>query len=206
MLVIEKVVIPLHEIQRIVNHIFYNGLVPLLGRENAFKWHQKLHLVSKQYQGKKFEGNACRRLFKEADKLNDKEILQGISIFRILPIIETLKTLDKLVDASFKSVRLDDTWKSHLTMLKLIYPATGLSNTLKVHVLFEHLGHGLHFLNGDSLGMWSEQAGESVHREFLKYWSKYQINDLNAEFYCSQLKRAVVEFSSRHLLNKELSV
>lgn len=200
MLVIEKVIIPeLHEIQGIVNQIFFNGLVPLLGRENAFKWPQKLHLISKQYQGEKFEGNACRRLLKEADKLNDEEILQGTPIFKVLPIIETLKTLDKLVDASFKAERLDDTWKKHLDMLKRIFPATGLSHTLKVHVLFEHLGHGLHFLNGNSHGKWSEQAGESIHREFLKYWSKYQVNDLKAENYCSQLKRAVVEFSSRHL-------
>lgn len=52
--------------------------------------------------------------------------------------------------------------------LKRNFPATGLSHTLKVHVLLEHLHHGLHFLNGNSLGMWSEQASESVHREFLK--------------------------------------
>lgn len=198
--VIEKVIIPeLHEIQGIVNHIFFDGLVPLLGRENALKWPKKLNLISKHYHGEKFEGNACRRLLKEADKLNDKDILQSIPILKVIPFIQLLKTFNKLVDATFKSEHLHNDWQQYVNELKLIFPATGLSHTLKVHVLFEHLEHGLHFLNGDSLGLWSEQAGESVHREFLKYWSKYQVNNLESENYCTQLKRAVVEFSSRHL-------
>lgn len=88
---------------------------------------------------------------------------------------------------------------TYVNELKRVYPATGLSNTLKIHVLLEHLEHGLHFLNGASLGMYSEQAGESVHREFLKYWSKYQINYLESDNYVHYLKKAVVEFSSRHL-------
>ena len=83
--------------------------------------------------------------------------------------------------------------------LKRNYLATDVTHTLKVHVLLEHLYHGLHFLNGNSLGMWSEQAGESVHIEFLKYWSKYRINHLESENYIKQLKKAVIEFSSRHL-------
>lgn len=131
--------------------------------------------------------------------MNDSDILQDISIFKIIPFIQTLKTLNKLVDASFKSKRLDVKWREFVNELKRIFPATGLSYTLKVHVLLEHLDHGLHYLNRDSLGLWSEQAGESVHREFLNYWSKYQINYLESENYSKQLKKAIVEFSSRHL-------
>ncbi|KAJ6648687.1 hypothetical protein Bhyg_03918 [Pseudolycoriella hygida] len=170
--VIEKAVIPeLHEIQGIVNHVFFDGLVPILGRENALKWPKKLNLISKNYHGEKFEGNACRRLLKESDKLNDKDVLQETPT---LKIAELLKALDKLVNASFKSERLNEEWHQHLTTVKRIFPATNLSFTLKIYVLLEHLEHGIHYLNGNSLGMWSEQAGESVHREFLKYWSKYQ--------------------------------
>lgn len=93
------------------------------------------------------------------------------------------KVLNKLVDASFKSHRLHDEWQQHVEELKRIYPATALSLTLEAHVLFEHLNHGLNYLNGTSLGMWSEQAGEPVHREFLKYWSKYQISYLESPNY-----------------------
>lgn len=198
--IIEKVIIPeLHEIQGIVNHIFFYGLVPLLGEENAFKWPQKLCLVSKHYQGENFEGNACRRLLKESDRLYDKDILTDTSLFEIEPFVQTLKALNKLVDATFKSGRVHGEWQEHIKQLKKCYEATGLSHSLRIHVLLEHLCHGLHFLNGDSLGVWSEQADESVHREFLKYCSKYQVNYLESKNYCNQLKRAVVEFSSRHL-------
>ena len=64
-------------------------------------------LISKHNYGEKFEGNACRRLLKWTDNLNDKEILQDTLILKIVPFIQTLKTLNKLVDASFKSKRLD---------------------------------------------------------------------------------------------------
>lgn len=96
-------------------------------------------MISKHYHGEKFEGNACRRLLKESDVLTDKDILGDIPLVRIIPFVQTLKTINKLVDACFKSNRLDQKWHEHLNELKRIYPATGLSNTLKVHVLLEHL-------------------------------------------------------------------
>lgn len=38
-LVSEKVIIPeLHIIQGFVNHLFWDGIVPLLGQENSMKW------------------------------------------------------------------------------------------------------------------------------------------------------------------------
>ncbi|KAJ6639211.1 hypothetical protein Bhyg_11953 [Pseudolycoriella hygida] len=152
--IIEKAVIPeLHEVQGIVNHIFFDGLVPLLGRDNAMKRPKKLNLISKHYHGEMFEGNACRRLLKEADLLNDSDILGEHSIFEINPFIQTLKTLDKLVNASFKSERPDDSWQQHVNELKRVYPATGLSNASKVHVLLEHLKHGLYNLSSDPLRM-----------------------------------------------------
>ena len=61
--VFEKCVPPeLHLLQGFVNHLFWDGLVPLLGRENALLWPKKLKLIAKNYQGDVFEGNACRKL------------------------------------------------------------------------------------------------------------------------------------------------
>lgn len=63
--VIEKCVVPeLHVMQGIVNHIFWKGLVPLLGREKALIWPRHLKLISKSYHGDSFEGNACRKMLK----------------------------------------------------------------------------------------------------------------------------------------------
>ena len=65
---------------------------------------------------------------------------------------------------------------------------TGLSETLE-----------LHYLNEIGLGICSEQAGESIHCIFLKFWDNYKMNNMYDPAYEVRLKRAVVEFSSHHL-------
>lgn len=167
MYVIEKVVIPeLHEVQGLVNYMFWNGLVPLLGKTNALKFPQKLNLISKDYHGNTFEGNQCRVMLKEADKLMDNDIVRKVSIFQVIPYIETFKSMDKLVNACFTTKKIDESFKQHLEELKRNYLATNLPIILKVHVLLEHLQQGLQFLKGNGLGLYSEQAGESIHHEF----------------------------------------
>ena len=63
----------------------------------------------------------------------------------------------------------------------------------------EHIQLALQFLGDAGLGLWSEKAGESIHREFLKFWNKYKISNIEDPGYGEKLKRAVVEFSSMHL-------
>lgn len=73
--VLQKCIIPeLHILQGFVNHLFWTALVPLLGKEKAPVRARKLKLVSKNYHGEAFEGNACRTLLKRADMLLDPEI------------------------------------------------------------------------------------------------------------------------------------
>lgn len=200
MYVIEKLIIPeLHEVQGIVNYMFWSGLVPLLGKENALKFPQKLNLISKHYHGNTFEGNHCRMMIKHAEKLRDKKILGTCPIFHVIPYIETFKSLDKLVSKCFTTKKIDSSYETDLSQLKQNYLATNLPIILKVHVLFEHLQQGLFFLNGSGLGLYSEQAGESIHHEFLLSWNRYKINNINSEKYLPQLKRAVIEFSSKHV-------
>ena len=99
--------------------------MPLLGIENALKWPKKLNLISKHYHGEKFEGNACRLLLKEADRLADTDVLEDTPLVEIIPFIQTLKIMNKLVDASFQSGRLDNKWQKHVNELKRVYSATG---------------------------------------------------------------------------------
>ncbi|CAH0559569.1 unnamed protein product [Brassicogethes aeneus] len=73
--VIEKCIVPeLHILQGYVNHIFWNSIVKVVGRDKALLWPQKLCLVSKNYHAEVFEGNACRKLLREHEKLQDKDI------------------------------------------------------------------------------------------------------------------------------------
>ena len=83
--------------------------------------------------------------------------------------------------------------------LKKCIKETGLSETLKLHCILYHISHALYYLNGKGFGVWSEQAGESFHRVFLRFWDKYKMNNIHDPTYEIKLKRAVVEFSSNHL-------
>ena len=201
--VLQKCITPeLHILQGFVNHLFFNGLVPLLGKENAYVWPKKLNIVSKNYQGELFEGNACRRLIKEAEKLYDKDILKHISAIRLMPFVESFKAMDKIVTNCFSSKVQVNKYelKKYFVHLENVFKATELSYTLKIHILLNHVLDTLLLLdNNDGLGLWSEQSIESVHREFLNYWSKYKINKLDNPRYGTHLVKCVIEFSSKHL-------
>ncbi|CAH1107748.1 unnamed protein product [Psylliodes chrysocephalus] len=169
-LVIEKCVIPeLHILQGFTNHLFWKGLVPLLGREKALVWALKVQVISKNYHGEVFEGNACRKLLKNADKLNDQDIYGHVGYFKILPFIQAFKEMNKLVDCCFSTGPVYSDIEPRVNELRRAFLATGISETLKIHVLTRHLTDCLEFLSGFGLGDWSEQAGESVHHEFLKF-------------------------------------
>jgi hypothetical protein len=198
--VAEKCVIPeLHILQGYVNHLFWNGLVPLLGRDRALLWPKKLKLIPKNYHGEIFEGNPCRKLLKEADHLNDPEVLGDVSPICIVPFISAFKAMNKVVHDCFSARQVSSELDKDIEELKKAFKATGVSETLKVHMLLHHVKHSLHFLGKRGLGLWSEQAGESIHREFLKYWERHKINMIDDPGYGTRLQKAVVEFSSRHI-------
>lgn len=50
--VLEKCIIPeLHILQGFLNHVFWNGLVPILGLGRALLWPKNLELIPKNYHG-----------------------------------------------------------------------------------------------------------------------------------------------------------
>lgn len=107
--VVEKCMIPeLHILQGFVNHVFWDGLVPLLGRDTALLWPQKLKLLQKGYHGEVFEGNACRKLLKEADKLKDPEILVHVNELQVFPFIRALQIMTRIVDSCFTTQAVDE--------------------------------------------------------------------------------------------------
>lgn len=197
--VLEKCIVPeLHILQGFVNHLFWKGLVPLLGRDKALMWPQSLGLVSKNYQGETFEGNACRALLKKADQLNSPEIYENVGYFAIVPYMNAFKNMDKVVHCAFTSGQVGDNLNSYLEELKKSLDAIeDVSETLKIHVLRCHVKDCLEFIDHNlGLGYWSEQSGESIHREFLHTWERYKVNAIDSTSYPDQLLKAVVEFSS----------
>ena len=169
--VLEKCVLPeLLLLQGFTNHLFWNGIIPAVGREKALLWPLKLKLVAKNYQGEVFEGNACRKHLQESDKLLDPEIYEHVSPLKLQPYVAAFQTMNKIVHACFSMQRADITsLDENLNKLRKDLERTGISQTLKIYIILDHLKQGILLLNNDGLGLWSEQAGESVHREFLKF-------------------------------------
>lgn len=174
-------------------HEFWDGLVPLLGKTESLRWPQKLNLVSKNYQGEMFEGNACWKLFRNADGLWNKGVVQNCSTLDVELFVSALKEMNKIGEICFLMKSLEYPKKT-------IQMARTFSMTLEVHGVTEHLEERLkHWGNDEGLRLWSEQRCEALHQEFLKIWTKYKINLLmNKRQYQINLFEAVVEFSSTH--------
>ena len=69
----------------------------------------------------------------------------------------------------------------------------------KIHIAINHIILFLKSTNSDNgLGIYLEQAGESIHHEFKKTWSRYK-RQQNYSEYAKRLKLSVVEFAA---LNK----
>ena len=134
-----------------------------------------------------------------ADTLLDSQILGDNREFEIMPFNSTFKALNKVIMNAFSNYKPSADLEKDIENLKKCFKATGVSETLKIHVVLYHIDDALPFLNRSGLGLWSEQVGESIHREFIKYWNKYKINLIEDVTYGISLKRTVVEFSSSHM-------
>lgn len=202
--VIDKVPLPeLHLLLGVVNHLFWDkgGLIELLGRDKAMSWAIKFNVVSVGYHGEVFEGPACRKLLKNADFLLSPEYLEGIhDPISLIPLATTLQSLNKLVEACFGTEMIKDNVSMLLENFTRNYMALESSITLKVHVLMSHLIPGLANLGGKGMGLTSEQAGESIHHEFERYfWSRRKIKLSTNPNYGINWLNANLEFSSKHM-------
>lgn len=79
-----------------MNHLFWNGIIKVAGRDKALLWPKKLSINNKNYQGEAFEGNQFRKLLKEADALQHPIIYENVEPFRLPPYIASLKSMTKL--------------------------------------------------------------------------------------------------------------
>ncbi|KYN29412.1 ATP-binding cassette sub-family G member 1 [Trachymyrmex cornetzi] len=145
-----------------VNHLFWKSLVPLLGKDKALIWPTRLKLISKNYHGDCFEGNACRQLLKEAHKLKDPAIYEKMGYLKLIPYFNAFTIMNKVVDCCFTSGKVGRELDIYLDELNKALDALnaieGVSVTLKIHVLKAHVKECLQFIDhNNGLGYWSEQ-------------------------------------------------
>ena len=136
--------------------------------------------------------------YKDIDALNDPKIYEKVGLFKIVPYISSFKAMNKIVHCCFTSNKVGPSLECHLTEFEnAMKSIENISQTLKIHIVLEHVKQSLQFIDGNNgLGLWSEQSGESVHREFLSTWKRHSINVIKDESYLPRLLKAVTEFSS----------
>ena len=142
------------------------------------------------YHGGALNGNGSRRLLENID------LLQTLAPLHILPYVKTLRLFRKVVLSCF-SLDLKMSYKDDIDAFKASFLDLGIAVTPKVHCIFFHV-YELCSKNQRGLGLFSEQASESVHHKFEKTWTKYKVSKGNKDF-DHQLLRAVAEFNTSHL-------
>ena len=108
--------------------------------------------------------------------MDDVDIYKDIGQLRLVPFISAFKAMNLVVNSCFGTNNVDmKILPDLIENVKKMHMGTGVSQTLKIHVIFDYIEQCLKFLSGLSLGIMSEQAGEAIHREFLKLWLHLQI-------------------------------
>lgn len=144
-----------------------------------------------KYHGGKYEGNEVRKILKLS-----QEFLQPIvKSDRQRKFINALVSFNCLVHACFGAERKAD-YISCISNFRDIYASTGLSVTYKVHVVVHHITQ--YFNNytepGQGLSIFSEQAGESAHHIWKRYWTRYKVRP-QSEMYGERLKLCMIDFT-----------
>merc|ERR1712055_839787 len=162
--------------------------------DNVTSWLSHINVNQKNYHHGTFVGNDCLKMLKNID------ILQQIAPLHIQKYVHILRSLYEVILSCF-GMTLEPGYENDIIRFKEIYVDLGLSITPKVHILIEHVPDFCK-KHGHSLGMYSEQALESSHYDFLKNcWEKQSYKrPLGHPAYSQNLMTAVIAYSSKHIL------
>ena len=167
------------------------------------KWLDEIGIARNQYGTHNLNGNHCQIILEHADQL------QNVQKFEVQPFAETFRALRKVIHTCF-GMELVEGWEANikefaLTWAKLVdffdtypfeEPQTKIMYTEKVHVLIHHVPQYCKMYN-TGLGVWAEQAGESLHskrrkhKEFYRNVPKHIVED--PELCC------LVDFNSKQI-------
>ena len=192
----------LHLMLGVVND-FYDCLDNKL-KENGISittknWADSLGLSRSAHYGGQFNGNQCRTLLDNTDKL--QKILQEADAHHIgKPIIDAFIAFNMIRQTCFATLRTRD-YQTHINKFAEIFLKLGLSVTPKVHAVLVHVSQFLQrqIYSDKGLGHWSEQASETVHSNFQSlYVGSSHKRAITHKDYGNELYKCVVSYNSRH--------
>ena len=183
----------LHLLLGIVNHLFvgFKKAWPM-----ASEWPNLIHLKPVAYHGgQSFNGPDCHKLLQSIDKIEELAHLQNA--FQAQPWIHAFRLFKQVVHSCFGMV-LEKNFEEKISSFKSACTELPISITPKLHILFHHVKQFID-LENLPLGIFSEQASESVHHHFGTHWSQRYKRDMMQPDYEAHLLQAVIDYNSKHI-------
>lgn len=113
-----------------------------------------------------------------------------------LDFLKLLKHFQKLSEKCF-SFKLDLEYHVDLKKFTETWQNLGLPNSSKFHIVKYHLKEFFE-ITKRGLGIFNEQASESVHSDFKVTWERYKTANTSI-YYKTQLLKATIDYNSGHL-------
>ena len=88
-------------------------------------------------------------------------------------------------------------WEKHIIAFDTQFDKLSISKINKIHAIVTHVPEFIK-MTGKPLGIFSEQAMESVHHDFAETWRDYHRGEIAQTFH-EQLHKCVVKYNSMHL-------
>lgn len=152
--------------------------------ENLEEWLESRSLSRQGLHGS-FNGNDCKRIMENSHDLAKKLSAEAVHFAQIL------EAFNSLVDACF-GTQLDESWSEKHEHFFWLLERHDIKFTPKLHSLKFHVPE---FINEHQrpLGLYSEQASESIHHEWKKFIDNYAHSSIHSNQH--YLLRAITKFN-----------
>lgn len=200
-IILKHIVLPeLHLLLRATNKLYKE--LEICYESVCKDWILKLGLVRPQLHSGEFTGNMCKKLLSNVATLrclieNTVDEISSATKILLLYFADTFAALNEIRVACFGQ-QLETGFESKITHFTECYMKLNISVTTAVHVLFNHLIEFCNFFHS-SLGIYSEQASESVHSDFSSLWESSGKVPLTHHKYSENLLDVVIRYNARHL-------
>ena len=182
----------MHLLEGCVNHFVTEMNTALGGNGTVLTNFLKSNSVKKVYQKNfRFQGNQCRDILNFL--LVELKLFLPPHLHKYVTVMEKLKDVK---DSCFGMVLRPD-YKKCISDFKVAFTASGWTIFPKAHIIMEHVETFCKNENS-SLGLYSEQTGESVHKGFANRYDKYKRNAVNDNHQESFLA-AALKYNTLHM-------
>lgn len=197
-------VMELHLLLGVVNRIYDHLDTILCASENcllrAKDWSDKLSIRRPPMHSGEWDGNQCKHLLNNLPTLEDLLADDGNAEADVHKVVNAFRDFNEVRRTCFGRTQQSN-FKDAINSFEHSYKELNIPMTSKVHAVTDHIVQFLdaHGEGKYGLGLWSEQASETVHSDFQKLWQGggYK-RDLKHPEYATKLLAYTVTYCSRH--------